>query len=279
LQVIDVSNPANPQRVGGYANFFARAVVVSANYAYLVNNVFVRLVVVDVSNPANPVRVGLDDTGAGAYAVAVSGNYAYVGAMEAGLQVIDVSSPANPKRLGGYDTSGYALGVAVSGNYAYVADREAGLQVIDVSNPADPLRVGGYGTTGYALDIAVSGNYDYVANSDAGLLVFSLAQTGTPPIITVPPTSQTVTEGSSVTFEVTVSGTGPFLYQWQRNNTNLPGMTNSSFAIGVVKLSDAGELPGSGDGASWFNELSGGDIDRECILRAVARRFNWLLAR
>ncbi len=77
LQVIDVSNPANPQRVGGYATN----------------------------------RWGSDGSD-----VAVSGNYAYVAATLEGLLVIDVSNPANPQRVGGYDNSGRAYVVAESGN-------------------------------------------------------------------------------------------------------------------------------------------------------------------
>jgi hypothetical protein len=166
LHVIDVSNPTNLQRVGGYDNSVsAQGVAVSGNYAYVAAR-SAGLQVIDISNPANPQRLGSRGIGGGtAQAVAVSGNYAYVAAGSAGLQVIDVSNPANPQRAGGYDTSGSAQGVAVSGNYAYVADDVAGLQVIDVSNPANPQRVGGYDTGGYAqvVGVAVSGNYAYVA--------------------------------------------------------------------------------------------------------------------
>jgi hypothetical protein len=135
LEVIDVSNPANPQYVGGYATS-------------------------GVSRHA---------TG-----VALSGNYAYMadgGADVAGLQVIDVSNPANPQWVGEYDTSGYARDVAVSGNYVYVADGSAGLQVIDVSDPTNARRVGGYNTSGSAEGVAVSGNYAYVADGDWGLMI------------------------------------------------------------------------------------------------------------
>jgi hypothetical protein len=39
LQVIDVSNPASPQRVGGYdTSGYARGVAVSGNYAYVADD-------------------------------------------------------------------------------------------------------------------------------------------------------------------------------------------------------------------------------------------------
>jgi hypothetical protein len=45
-----------------------------------------------------------------------------------------------------------------------------------------------------------------------------------PPIITIQPTNNSiwVPVGSNVTFSVSVSGTGPFSYQWRLNSNNLP---------------------------------------------------------
>src|ERR1035437_4677053 len=42
------------------------------------------------------------------------------------------------------------------------------------------------------------------------------------PTITNQPTSRALWAGGTVMFAVGVSGTGPFAYQWQLNNTNLP---------------------------------------------------------
>jgi hypothetical protein len=175
LAVFDISNPANPVRVGGYdTSGWAYGVAVSGNYAYVADSE-AGLQVIDVSNPANPARVGGYDTSGWAYGVAVSGNYAYVADSEAGLQVIDVSNPANPVRVGGYDTSGAAAGVAVSGSYAYVADGRAGLEILDVSNPANPVHVGSRDTSrdtsGDALGVVVVADRIYVADGDNGLLV------------------------------------------------------------------------------------------------------------
>jgi formylglycine-generating enzyme required for sulfatase activity len=173
MQVIDVNDPFNPVRVGGYVSSgFAKAVALAGNYAYVAVS-GAGLQVIDVSNPANPVRVGGLAT---SYArdVAVAGNYAYVADHDAGLQVIDVSIPSSPVRVGGYDTSGFAEGVAVAGRYAYLADSDAGLQVIDVSNPTNPVRVGGYDTSGYAKGVALAGSYAYVADYSAGLQVIDV---------------------------------------------------------------------------------------------------------
>ena len=61
-----------------------------------------------------------------------------------------------------------------------------------------------------------------------------------PPTIAIPPQSQTVTEGSNVTFMVTASGTTPLSYQWQFNGTNQDGAT-TSFHLAGVTTNQAGE--------------------------------------
>ena len=58
LQVIDVSNPANPKRTGAYdTGGYALGVAVSGNFAYVADG-DAGLQVIDISNPANPQRVG-----------------------------------------------------------------------------------------------------------------------------------------------------------------------------------------------------------------------------
>jgi len=42
------------------------------------------------------------------------------------------------------------------------------------------------------------------------------------PVITQQPTNQTIINGSNALFSVSVTGSGPFLYQWQFNSNNLP---------------------------------------------------------
>jgi len=176
--VIDISNPASPIRVGGYAGGTFWGVSVVGIYAYVAGNS--GLQVIDISNPASPIRVGGYDTSGYAQGVSVVGNYAYVAVYDGGLQVIDISNPASPIRVGGYDTSGYAQGVSVAGNYAYVADGNSGLQMIDISNPTSPMRVAGYDTCGYAYGVSLVGTYAYVADASNGLVVLGLGEMHAP---------------------------------------------------------------------------------------------------
>jgi hypothetical protein len=174
LQVIDVRNPANCVRVGGYVTTgWAYGAAVSGNYAFVADG---DLQVIDVSDPTNCVRVGGYVTSGTAFGVAISGNYAYVADYDAGLQIFDVSNPTNCMRVGGCDTSVDAEVVAVSGNYAYVTGGLEGgaMEVIDVRNPTNCVRISRYAASEYANGVAVSGNYAYLA-AETGLKVIDVS--------------------------------------------------------------------------------------------------------
>ncbi|HAB14966.1 MAG TPA: hypothetical protein PLX89_23160 [Verrucomicrobiota bacterium] len=194
IQIIDVSNAANPRRVGEYLTYgSASDVQVVGIYAYVTTSGIWNgekydgsgLQIIDVSNPANPVREGSvelngDTIGVGVAGVEVVGRYAYLAFRESGVVIIDVNDPAKPVRVGAYDTDGRAMAVRVSGKYAYVADGASGLVVLDVSNPVNPVRVGGYRTYGYSLDVDVVRNYVYVAEGDGGLEAIDVSDPAAP---------------------------------------------------------------------------------------------------
>lgn len=60
------------------------------------------------------------------------------------------------------------------------------------------------------------------------------------PDITNGPLSQTVEFGALVTFSVTVTGTQPLAFRWQKDAVDIPGATSSSFVIDQAAGSDAG---------------------------------------
>ncbi|MEK9137388.1 MAG: immunoglobulin domain-containing protein, partial [Bacteroidota bacterium] len=60
------------------------------------------------------------------------------------------------------------------------------------------------------------------------------------PTITTHPANQTVTVGQTATFSVTVSGTLPLSYQWQKNNVDIAGATSASHTTPATTLGDNG---------------------------------------
>jgi len=180
LEVVDISDPANPIELGKVLTpSEVYGIAVSGSYAYVADG-WKGLRIIDVSTPSSPVEVGFFDTGGYAWSVAVSGSYAHVADGSDGLRIIDVSTPSSPVEAGFFDTGGDAWSVAVSGSYAYVADGADGLRIIDVTTPSSPVEVGFYDTGGYAYGVAVSGSYAYVADKYDGLRIIDVSTPSNP---------------------------------------------------------------------------------------------------
>ncbi len=60
------------------------------------------------------------------------------------------------------------------------------------------------------------------------------------PSITAQPQNQTVTAGQTATFSVTVQGTTPFTYQWQKGATPITGATSASYTTPATTTADSG---------------------------------------
>jgi hypothetical protein len=180
LEIVDISNPANPAHVGKISfgdckpNCAAETptgVFISGNYAYIASYSLSGLGIFDISNPANPKQVGnIKQSSCPECAfhyprsVYVSGKYAYIASSKDdtnpgdGLEIVDISNPAKPTHAGRILNDDYApdavalrkaFSVYVSGKYAYVVSRgewsdepEGGLQIIDITNPNNPIPVG-----------------------------------------------------------------------------------------------------------------------------------------
>lgn len=61
------------------------------------------------------------------------------------------------------------------------------------------------------------------------------------PVIELQPLDQAVCEGDSAVFVIEASGEGEIEYQWQKEETDLEGATDSIFIISAVSLNDSGD--------------------------------------
>lgn len=92
-----------------------------------------------------------------------------------------------------------------------------------------------------------AGTYTVVATNSAGSATSAPAivrvnESSTfAPTIDLQPRSQTVAPGQVVTFTAQASGSPIPTFQWQKNGTNLPGATSTSFTIPAARFSDAGD--------------------------------------
>jgi len=67
-----------------------------------------------------------------------------------------------------------------------------------------------------------------------------LTVTGQSPSITTHPQSLIINPGQSAMFSLTVTGTAPLIYQWQKNTTNISGATSTNYTITSVAETNEG---------------------------------------
>jgi hypothetical protein len=186
LQVIDVSDPANPYQISEWDTpSWAREVFVieqgALTLAYLADYKEQAplsesgLLVIDVTDPGTPDQIGKWSSPGLGTGVFVKGDYAYMTDHSFGFHVLNISDPYHPKKLATCCDFEAYYSVFVSGDYAYVADGGFGLQVIDVSDPTSPEKGDVCPTSDFAYAVFVSGNYAYVADGNAGLQVIDIS--------------------------------------------------------------------------------------------------------
>lgn len=90
-----------------------------------------------------------------------------------------------------------------------------------------------------------AGPYAVVVSNQGGsttsqVATLTVTLPNTPPTITVEPMSQSVIEGTNVTFSVSAIGSSPLSYQWKLSGTNIPGATSSNLVLVSVATGDSG---------------------------------------
>jgi RHS repeat-associated protein len=74
------------------------------------------------------------------------------------------------------------------------------------------------------------------SRTDAGTVSLS----GSAPVITASPTSQTVTAGATATFSVSATGGGTLAYQWRKNGTDIAGASSATYTTPATQTTDSG---------------------------------------
>jgi hypothetical protein len=150
-QLIDVSDPESPQKVGemhGLGSAIAvQFIDASGNYAYVVSccgeNPNGHFEIYDLSDPAHPARRGSYTSPYFPTGLQVQGTTAYLSGGANGttaLEIIDVSDPDNPVRVGILENLSLRQWEIV-GKYVYSAS-DGGVDVYDVNQPSAPQHVG-----------------------------------------------------------------------------------------------------------------------------------------
>lgn len=186
LQIIDISNPSSPQKVGQYnppnteyGQSTIHEVHIVGDRAYIAAGRG-GLWIVDVSNQASPRELGNYVFNGHAWGIYTVGRYAYIAAGD-GLRIIDISNPIRPCDTGFCDTTGgtknndiAAKRVYVADGYAYITAGKRGVRIIDVSDSTNPYEVSSYRlSNNITTGIYVAGNYAYIAGFELHIVDIS----------------------------------------------------------------------------------------------------------
>ncbi len=158
VNIIDVSNPEEPQQVGVFdsatipslSEVFIQALdICNGHLCLAVANH--GLAILDLADPTNPTLVG-NQTQFWPSGVISSGQYAYVLDDLEGVRVFDITNPSQPQQvglmpttIGGFEFTVQQIterGLFITEDMLYIADPTYGLIMVDVSEPANPTRVG-----------------------------------------------------------------------------------------------------------------------------------------
>ncbi|NQU05064.1 MAG: T9SS type A sorting domain-containing protein [Calditrichaeota bacterium] len=122
LDIIDVSNPEEPQLIGGFrTGSRIEEIEISGDHCYLTTGES-GLVILDISEPTEPELVSRYDTEGKAYEIEIEGDHAYLADYENGIIVLDISDPSSPQQIGYSILPRFAYRIGVSNGIVYLPE-------------------------------------------------------------------------------------------------------------------------------------------------------------
>ena len=118
------------------------------------------------------------------------------------------------------------------GNWIYALNLTA--------TPTATLFGSNVGGSSIALTTGPDGNLYYLSRGSSALYKIVSNNVNAPTIIQQP-AGVAASEGTSVSFSVSVAGTTPLQYQWLKNDLPIANATSATFTLNPVTLTDAGE--------------------------------------
>jgi|GEM_PF-2996590 len=181
LQIVDISSPTLPSKLGSYVGgYCVWETAVNGKYAYVadVSSRGGSLMIVDISDPISPSLVSSWSLFGGVSNVAVAEGHAYVGLgyWGAGLIVLDVSIPTNPTVVREHPVSEFVEDIVVHTNRIYLAASN-GLHILDRTTLNE---IGFYPAPERLSSVAVQGEYVYVVSRYGNLYIVDISDLANP---------------------------------------------------------------------------------------------------
>ena len=142
--------------------------------------------------------------------------------------------PVNQTVIAGQSTS---FSVSATGSGVTYQWQKNGATITGATNFSYSTPVTTVSDTGSGFTVTVSNNFGSVTSNPAFLTV-NVAMSA--PVITLQPTSQTVTVPNCAVFSTAATGTAPMSYQWKRNGLSISGANGPTYMTPTTSTVDNG---------------------------------------
>ncbi len=186
LIILDLSDPENPEKVGGWSDEYFHDVCVSGDILYGCGIYSGTMWAMDISDKTNPQVISTWNGVPSAHACWVSddGNTVFTASETVGGHIIswDVTDLNNVTMLGEWLPSGgeaySAHNIFIRGDHLYISYYVYGLQILNVENPVELTLSGVYDTFRQSPTSIFDGAWGVFPYFDSGKIVVSDRQTG-----------------------------------------------------------------------------------------------------
>lgn len=202
FQILDISNPSDPQVLSEITGISASSIYVAGKFAYLVDNSSNELNIINIAEPSVPSIIETFPLSAGVNSIHVNGPYAAVTSQGQGrLKLINISNPNAPFLIDSVEIGADSRTVFMSGSFIYVLDA-TNQKLLAISLPEideGPIK-GEIAIGSSPSGLFVSGIYAYVVdNADNNLKIIDISNSS------MLSTVQTFSLGASAT-DIFVAG-------------------------------------------------------------------------
>lgn len=186
LQVIDITNPTNPEKVGEFSITgigWIYDISVKGDYVFVACG-YQGLKVLDVSVPSDLhiVETYNETSGGNIEVLYLSGNQLHMSGLSLDYTILDCTDPTDLTLISEYTPSDTINDIYIDGTYAFLAeDGTLGIEILDISDPASPTQVATFGES--SDGILVAGEVAFVYEFMAGLASYNISDIENPNLI------------------------------------------------------------------------------------------------